>query len=213
MTMGTHAQALTGTTTGRRETGRHRRRWPGGAAVLGLSLLIPLAPAASAQPLERGRFEDSTSEVVEGFCGDLTVRIDQTIHGHELLNVRGPAGLAYWMKTVHGTTSFTNLANDRTFTQVFHFVEKDLRVTDNGDGTLSILVLATGSTKVYAPDGRLLFNDPGQIRYEILVDDNGTPADPEDDEELEFLGIVKGSTGRNDLEGRRLCSDIHEFIG
>jgi hypothetical protein len=26
-------------------------------------------------------------------------------------------------------------------------------------------------------------------------------------------GIVEGSTGRNDTEGRDFCADIHEFIG
>ena len=181
--------------------------------MLGLSLLIPLAPAASAQPFERERFEVSTSEVVEGFCGDLTVRIDQTIHGTFLANFRGPARLLYGMETVHGTTTFTNLANNRTLLQFFQFVQKDLKVTDNGDGTLTVLVLATGSTKIYGPDGRLLFNDPGQVRFELLVDDGGTPADPTDDEVIEELGLVKGSTGRNDLEDRRLCPDIHEFIG
>ena len=31
-----------------------------------------------------------------------------------------------------------------------------------------------------------------------MVDHGGTPADPSDDVELEFLGEVKGSTGRTD---------------
>ena len=154
-----------------------------------------------------------TSEVVEDFCGDLTVRIDEDFRGAFLLNARGPHGLAYGSETLHGTQVFTNLANGKTFTQIFNVVSKDLKVTDNGDGTLTILVLATGSGKVYGPDGNLLFNDPGQIRVEILIDHGGTPTDPADDEFLEFLGEVKGSTGRNDLEGRDFCADVHEFIG
>ena len=40
--------------------------------------------------------------------------------------------------------------------------------------------------------------NPGQIRFDILVDHGGTPTDPSDDEGLEFLGEVKGSTGRTD---------------
>jgi hypothetical protein len=40
----------------------------------------------------------------------------------------------------------TNLANGRFVTSVTPSVlEKDLRVTDNGDGTLTVLVLATGN--------------------------------------------------------------------
>ena len=169
--------------------------------------------AALARPLEKVHFHDVTSEVVEDFCGDLTVRIDEDIRGAFLFNAHGPDGLGFASETLHGTVVFTNLANDKTFTQIFNVLIKDLKVTDNGDGTLTILVLATGSSKVYGPDGKLLFNDPGQIRFEILIDHGGTPTDPADDEFLEFLGEVKGSTGRNDLQDRDFCADIHEFIG
>lgn len=169
--------------------------------------------AALARPLERVHFHDVTSEVLEDFCGDLTVRIDEDVRGSFLLNAHGPDGLAYGSEKVRGTQVITNLANDKTLTQIFSVLQKDLRVTDNGDGTLTILVLATGSSKVYGPDGKLLFSDPGQIRFEILIDHGGTPTDPSDDEFLEFLGLVKGSTGRNDLQDRDFCSDIHEFIG
>jgi hypothetical protein len=51
---------------------------------------------------------------------------------------------------------------------------------------LTLLVLATGSLKVFGPDGEFLFNDPGQIRFELLIDHGGTPTDPSDDEFLEF---------------------------
>jgi hypothetical protein len=57
----------------------------------------------------------------------------------------------------------------------------------------------------------VLFRNPGQVRFELLVDHGGTPSDPSDDEFLEFLGVVKGSTGRNDLEGRNFCDDLREF--
>jgi hypothetical protein len=171
------------------------------------------ATAAVAQPLERVQFHEITSEVVEDFCGDLTVRIDTDVRGAFLLNPHGPDGLAYGSEKLHGTQVITNLANNKTFTQVFSVLGQDLKVTDNGDGTLTILVLSTGGFRVYGPDGRLLFNDPGQIRFEILIDHGGTPTDPSDDEFLEFLGVVKGSTGRNDTEGRDFCADIHEFIG
>ena len=66
---------------------------------------------------------------------------------------------------------------------------------------------------MYGPDGEFRFSDPGQTRFEVLIDHGGTPTDPSDDEFLEFPGVVKGSTGRNDLEGHDFCADIHEFIG
>jgi hypothetical protein len=184
------------------------------AAVVTAVLTIGLTTSAAlARPLEKVHFHDVTSEVIEDFCGDLTVRIDEDVRGAFLLNAHGRDGLAYASEGVHGTQVITNLANDKTFTETFSVLTKDLKVTDNGDGTLTILVLATGSSKVYGPDGKLLFNDPGQIRFEILINHGETPADPSDDEFLEFLGPVKGSTGRNDLQGRDFCADIHEFIG
>jgi hypothetical protein len=87
-----------------------------------------------------------------------------------------------------------------TVTETFNNVFKDLKVTDNGDGTLTILVLATGSNKLYGPDGRLVLNDPGQVRFELLIDHGGMPADPSDDEFIADLGIVMaapdGTTSR-----------------
>ena len=194
--------------------GRHTKARPFLAASCAAILTVGLtASAALAQPIEKGQFHDVNSFVVEDFCDDLTVRIDEDIRGSFLGNPHGPDGLIYFSERVHGSQVITNLANGKTFTQTFSVLQKDLKVTDNGDGTLTILVLATGSSKVYGPDGKLLFSDPGQIRFEILIDHGGTPTDPSDDEFLEFLGVVFGSTGRNDLQDRDFCADIHEFIG
>jgi len=181
--------------------------------VMTALLMGSTVSSVAAKPLERVHFHDSGSEVVEEFCGDLTVRIEFEVDGYFLFNPHGPDGLAYASDRFHGTRSYTNLANGKTLTFVFNNIYKDLKVTDNGDGTLTILVLATGSNQAYGPDGKLLLNDPGQVRFEVLIDHGGTPTDPSDDEFLADLGLVKGSTGRNDFEGRDFCADIHEFIG
>lgn len=187
----------------------HRALVVGGLAALALA--VSTAPAG-AKPLEKGKFHETSSEVIEDFCGDLTVEEAIDIRGTFLLNTHGPNGLAYFSSSSHGTIVWTNLANDKTFTQVGTFHDKDQRVTDNGDGTLTILVKTTGSSKFYGPDGKLLFNDPGQVVFEVLVDHGGTPNDPADDVFLDAT-LVKGPTGRNDTEGRDFCDDIHEFIG
>ena len=75
---------------------------------------------------------------------------------------------------------------------------KDLKVTDNGDGTLTILFLATGNEVIYGADGKAIFRNPGQSRFEFLIDHSGTPTDPSGDEFIADLGRVKGSTGRTD---------------
>lgn len=183
------------------------------AGVLVLLALAATTGPAWAKPLERVHFHDSGSEVIEEFCPGLTVRSDFAVDGTFLLNPHGPDGLAYGSEHVHGTDSLTNLANDKTITEVFNVTSKDLKVTDNGDGTLTILVLATGSSKWYGPDGQFLFTNPGQTRFEVLIDHGGTPTDPTDDQFLEFLGVVKGSTGRNDLTDENFCDQILSVIG
>lgn len=124
----------------------------------------------------------------------------------------GPDGLIYFADRVRLTDSWTNLANDQTFTVVVNGQQKDLRVTDNGDGTLTILVLGAGRQSAYGPDGTRLFLDAGTFRFRLLVDHGGTPTDPFDDVLLEFLGFVK-EAGRSDTADRDFCEDIHEFIG
>jgi hypothetical protein len=48
---------------------------------------------------------------------------------------------------VHGTDVFTNLDTGGTFTNVFSVNFKDHVITDNGDGTITILVIGTGGSR------------------------------------------------------------------
>ena len=59
-------------------------------------------------------------------------------------------------------------------------------------------MLETGNATYYGMDGKAIARNPGQVRDEILIDNNGTPQDPSDDEFLEFIQEIKGSTGRTD---------------
>ena len=68
-------------------------------------------------------------------------------HVNITFNARGKDGLAYFTGTVHGWSSWTNTANGETLTQVYNFVDKDQKVVDNGDGTLTIPVLSAGGER------------------------------------------------------------------
>jgi hypothetical protein len=57
--------------------------------------------------------------------------------------------------------------------------------------------LATGNFTLSDADGRAIARNPGQVRFEALVDHGGTPGDPSDDVELDFTQI-RESTGRSD---------------
>ncbi len=171
------------------------------AAGLAMVGSMALAGGASAKPIEHTTFHDEFTFIASDFCevSGLDVEGDVVIDGRFLFNPHGPDGLAYGHENSSVTAVYTNLANGNTVTEVInHQIFTDLKVTDNGDGTLTILVLATGAGVVYGPDGKAIARNPGQIRFEVLIDHGGTPTDPSDDEFLEDLGQVKGSTGRSD---------------
>jgi hypothetical protein len=180
---------------------RHSRKLRLSAILaLGATVAVTLAAAASAGQIVRESFHDEGTFVIENFCDvpGLIVENMFVADGSVRAVPHGPNGLAYFLEHATQTNVFTNVANGKAVTLVGKVTEKDLKVTDNGDGTLTILVLATGNDVLYGPDGKAIARNPGQIRFEILVDHGGTPTDPSDDEFLEFLGVVKESTGRSD---------------
>ena len=181
------------------------------AAAIAVSLggLAGAAPAAAA-PIDSGHFHDTGSELLDHFCGDISLVHTWDITGSYLGRVKGPDGQVYYRDRSSGTHVFINTATGRTYTQTFSTATHDAQITDNGDGTLTIVVQGSGNEKWYA-GGKLVLKNPGNLRWAILVDDGGTPDDPFDDEFLEDLGLVRDSTGRNDTDGRFFCDDIAEF--
>jgi hypothetical protein len=126
------------------------------------------------------------------------------VSGRAFANQRGRDGTTYGSAVLREEIRFTALDADgepvqeRSVTEVNQVRDKDLHVTDNGDGTRTVQVLATGNTTWLGPDGKRLGSNPGQVRFTLLLDDNGTPEDPFDDEFLDFVSLDKDSTGRND---------------
>jgi hypothetical protein len=172
------------------------------AAVVGVAMvmMLSLAGHASGKVLERDSVHDEFSERVRNFCdvSGLTVRQDVILDMRYSLKSHGRDQLAYFQSHGRVRVVYTNVRTSEYVTERSRVMEKDLRVTDNGDGTLTILVFATGSSSVYDETGKAIARNPGQFRYEILIDHGGTPRDYTDDEFLAFLGVVKESTGRTD---------------
>jgi hypothetical protein len=184
-------------------------------STAGLAVAVSMSTAglAAAKPIEQEHVHDSGSEVIVNFCGDLTVRHDFEVDAYFSAKPHGPDGLIYFADRVRATDSWTNLDNEKTFTVAIAGQQKDLRVTDNGDGTLTILVLVAGRQFAYGPDGTRLFLDAGTFRFSFMVDHGGTPTDPFDDVEIEDSFELVKEAGRSDTAGRDFCEDIHEFIG
>jgi hypothetical protein len=184
-----------------------------GIAVVGTvsAIVLLVSGTASARVIEMDTFHDVFSDRVTRFCdvGGFTADLDFTVDGRFMLKSRGPDQLVYYQEHVKVTQVITNVATGESVTEVDTVMTKDQRVTNNGDGTLTLLVLATGNAVVYGPNGKAIARNPGQIRFKLLLDHGGTPRDPSDDEFLEFLGIVKDSTGRTD----DFCAAIVQAIG
>ena len=168
--------------------------------AVGATLALAGSTAASAGQIFHETFHEETTRIETDFCGvpGLTVEFARVDDGRAHAVPHGKAGLAYFGAHITRTETVTNLANGKSVTSRGTFIDKDLRVTDNGDGTLTLLILTTGNAVLYGPDGKAVARNPGQERFEVLVDHGGTPTDPSDDEFLEFLGVVKESTGRSD---------------
>ena len=180
---------------------RSRKLRLGAILALGVTAAVTFTAAASAAQIFSEQFRDEPgSEIITGFCGvtGLTVEFATTADGHVHGVSHGRDGLAYFGAQIRQTEVVTNLANGNSVTSTSTFVDKDLRVTDNGDGTLTLLILTTGNAVLYGEDGKAIARNPGQNRVEILIDHGGTPTDSTDDEFIRFLGVVKESTGRND---------------
>ena len=170
--------------------------------LLATALLAGLVLAVSAQA-EPGRvikqtIHEDDLNLIEGFC-----ETDMAVQSHFVADVtvkimpRGRDGLIYFANRLSVTETFTNLDNGKMVVSTVNAIDKDLRVTDNGDGTLTILILSTGNAVTYNSDGKAIGRNPGQIRFELTVDHGGTPSDPSDDTEISFE-VVKDSTGRTD---------------
>jgi hypothetical protein len=166
-------------------------------AVVAVLATGALASTAGAGTPFRDTIHDEWSFQKDDFCdvSGLTVDVAGVIDIRIQVSSKGRDGLDYFLQ--HYTRTETLSANGVSLRRVSDFVEKDLHVTSNGDGTLTVLGVGTGNDVLYGPNGKAIARNPGQKRFELLIDDNGTPDDPFDDVVLDQQ-VVRDSTGRND---------------
>jgi len=177
------------------------------ATAIALAVPVP----AGAQPIDKGHFHDVFTDDPYS-CDGTPAQDSGDISGNYLLNQRGSSPFPYYRESVHGTFVTTNLLTGGTFTQVFASSSQDHVITDNGDGTITILVQGAGGFRAYDQFGTLVLKDPGNFRFSFDIDDHGTPGDPSDDTEIDgSFQVVRDSTGLNDTEGRDFCEDVVLF--
>jgi hypothetical protein len=172
--------------------------------------LVP-GTGATAVPLDKGHFNDVfTSDVYD--CNGTPAQDRGDVDVNFLFNQRGSSAFPYYLESVRGTVVTTNLNTGGTYTNKFAGSSKDQTIVDNGDGTITITFYSTGGSRWYDQDGTLVLKDPGNIRFAVDVDYNGTPGNPEDDSEVpDSFRVIRESTGLNDTEGRDFCEDLVLF--
>jgi len=177
---------------------------------LAVASLVASTPA-NAQPIDKGHFHDvSTSDPYD--CDGTLAQDSVDVSGNFVFNQRGSSPFPYYRESVHGTVVTTNLDTGGTYTNVFTANTRDHTIVDNGDGTITITSFASGSSRFYDTDGNFVLKDPGQVRFAVDIDYNGTPGDPRDDVFVDgSFRIVRASTGNSDLSGRDFCADLVKF--
>ena len=180
-------------------------------ATIAAVALIAVAPA-NAAPLDKGHFHDVATDSFD--CDGTPVQQTDEVDVNFLFNQRGGAKhpFPYYRESVRETVTWTNLDNGGTFTLVQTANRKDHKIVDNGDGTITIYQYAAGGARYYDNAGTLVLKDPGNVRFAFDIDYNGTPGNPDDDQEIDgSFRTVRESTGRNDTVGRDFCADVVEF--
>ena len=174
-------------------------------------LTIGAGPAQAGAPIDHGTYHDvdpghSSASDPEWPCKTLgfNVTISLDLHGNYRFGPRKGGGTNYDQFTEHGWIAFS--ANGSTYKSVHNVLNKDLAVTENPDGSLSIITMGTGTDKWFLNGTQLFFN-PGQNRVEILITDPG-----EATESVTFVRVVKESTGVNNGPTRSFCEDLADFL-
>jgi hypothetical protein len=160
------------------------------SVVLVSAAAVVLASTASAGKVIKETIHVEGDDVaLEDFCDveGLTVSLDFVMDIRVHIVPKGRDQLEYFLQ--HGTRSEALTANGHTLTSFAKVNEKDMRVTDNEDGTVTVLILATGNAVLYDESGKAIARNPGQTRLLIVFGANGDELSRE---------VVKESTGRSD---------------
>ena len=181
--------------------------------IAGLAVAGTLAggAAAGAQPIDKGHFHDVfTSDVYD--CDGIPAQDSVDVSGNFVFNQRGSSPFPYYRESVHGAVVTTNLDTGGTYTNIFTANSRDHKIVDNGDGTITITTFGSGGSRFYDRNGKFVLKDPGEVRFSIEIDVNGTPGDPSDDSEVpNSFQMVRGSTGHSDFSNRDFCADLVAF--
>jgi hypothetical protein len=109
----------------------------------------------------------------------------------------------YYRLDYQALLEITRVSTGLTVRLAFHQLTSDTRITDNGDGTITIFVTGIFTETDYAPDGTPGLRTQGRETAVVTIDTNGTPETEDDDVELAFDYF--GFNGHDDRERTAFC--------
>jgi hypothetical protein len=167
------------------------------ATALAIVVVLALPAVAAAAVIDHFR-ESFAFDASTEFCG---VAVDAHFEGFNTTVIRDDGRD---LTTVLRKFTWTNPENGRVVTFFgAGQASRGLAVTDNGDGTITIVYAVTG-TQRFQSGHRTLLSATGQIVFADTIDLHD-PADPDDDELIatEILSVA----------GPHLTVDVCEVVG
>jgi hypothetical protein len=138
------------------------------------------APTASARPVERLHDHGTFTVDPDNVCGIDVITTVQFVNNS--IQRLGRNGFPLFQSTGRFTTTFTNPVTGLCVVVNGTGDSKDLSVTDNGDGTITVRTALTGiAEQVTLPDGTVAYKDVGRVVFATVFDYNGTLAHANDD--------------------------------
>jgi hypothetical protein len=176
------------------------------AGVAAAAIVGPAASAVSGgwttDHFEWGEVNEDTCDVP-----GLTVQDEGSGDSRYRTLLRGPDNLPYYEEHAIDTDVYTNLATGESVSLVEQRTFYAEHVTDNGDGTLTIVFISSGTHVMYDGAGAVIDRAAGSASIETVWDHAGTPSDPDHDQflshrflrdsgnQLDFCGSLVGAIG------------------
>ena len=184
------------------------------ATALAAAGLAPSAAAAGSPVIQNVHFNFTYTHIEQeiGECLDVPflIRHDGRSNARLQTRTRGTDGPEYFSIRYNTGDVYTNVDTGESFTGTTSVREADLRVTENGDGTITAVATTRAITKFHDPSGALIGIDAGRITSTYLID-LMDPVDPEDD--VVLAQEHSEPSGTSSLGGAGVCELAVQFLG
>ena len=175
--------------------------------------LAPAAGAAATPVIQNVHFNFTYTHIEQeiGECLDVPFAIRHDGRSNARLQVRthGTDGPEYLSLRYTTGDVYTNVETGESFTGTTSVREADLKVTEHGDGTITVVAASRGTTKFHDPSGALIAIDSGRVTSTYLID-LMEPADPEDD--IVLAEEHSEPTGTSSLGEVDVCGLAVEYL-